>query len=227
MKIVTSRNWFLVGALAILCFAPYALSQETADLTFTGGYSGADYGIATGPYTIQVNGGATYNMICDDYDDEIYDGSTWTATANTYANLSHTLWGGQTGAANEYANAITLAYALMFNTQGAAGSYTNNMIQFAVWAIFDPSAVKALVSSTDWSAIQGWISWAQTNQLSAGALASWIIWTPGCTTGPGTCGGQEFFQYVPEGGAALAYMLLAGIACFGAMFHSKGKRAMA
>jgi hypothetical protein len=101
------------------------------------------------------------------------------------------------------------------------------MIQFAIWAIFDPKGVQGLVSATDWNAICGWISWAQTNQLSAGALASWIIWTPSCTGGAGTCVAQEFFQYVPEGGAALAYMLLAGIACFGAMFHSKSKRAMA
>lgn len=225
MKISRSAKLWVMVALLVLCMAPFALAQ-TDDLTFTGGYQGADYGLATGPYTIQVNGGQTYNMICDDFSDEIYQGKTWTATPNTYSSLSSLLFGTQSGAATEYANAITLAYALMFNTQGAAGSYTNNMIQFAIWAIFNPSAVQGTVSQADWKVICGWISWAQSNQLSASALASWIIWTPqNCVAGG--CGGQEFFQYVPEGGAALAYLLLAGVACFGAVFRTRARRVVA
>lgn len=218
MKVMSTRTWLLIIAVAILCLVPCAIAQ-TDTLTYTGFYSGSDYGYGTGPYGVQI-GTTTYNMICDDFYDEIGSGQSWTATAHTYSDLTNTLFGGQSGASTNYAEAITLAYALLFNTQGTAGSYTNNMIQFAIWAIFDPAAVQGKVSLTDWNAIQAWITWAKTNQLSLSALANWIIWTP-ANCQAGNCGGQEFFQYVPEGGAALGYLLFAGVSCFGAMFFRR------
>lgn len=38
------------------------------------------------------------------------------------------------------------------------------------------------------------------------------------------CPAQEFIALVPEGGAALAYLLLAGLCCFGVMFLRPGRR---
>jgi hypothetical protein len=219
MKMTMIGKLFLMVAVALLCLAPCALAQ-TVTLTYDGFYAGSDYGYGTGPYGLLINGGPQINMICDDFYDEIGSGQSWTANANTYASIGNTLFGTQPGAATEYKEALTLAYALLFNTQGTAGSYTNNMIQFAIWYIFDPSAVTAKVNGTDLGVIQGWVAWALANPTST--LANWIIWTPtnsqgqSCTAG--SCAGQEFFQYVPEGGAAALYLLLAGVSCFGAMF---------
>jgi hypothetical protein len=218
MKMSMNGKCLLLVAVALFCFAPCALADT---LTFTGYTAGSDYGFGTGPYGIQINGGPQTNMVCDDFQDDITKGQSWKANANTYFSLGTTLFHSDPNAATDYRNAITLAYALLFNTQGGTGSYNNNMIQFAIWYIFDPSAVTLKVSGTDLLAIKGWVAWAQSNQLSLSALGSWTIWTPtdtnGNTCAPGTCNGQEFFQF-PEGGAAALYLLLAGVACFGAMF---------
>jgi hypothetical protein len=37
---------------------------------------------------------------------------------------------------------------------------------------------------------------------------------------------QEFFEVVPDGGSAAAYLLLAGIACFGSMFYTRRQTSM-
>lgn len=215
MKITTNGKWLLVLAVALLCFAPCALAQtDTLELTgVPGGYDA--YGYGSGPYSIQVGppSGPTYNMICDDFYDEIGIGSQWSATATSFSNLSTSLFGNN---ATEYTEALTLAYAILFNTQGASN---NDLIQLAIWAIFDSSGVQGKVTAGDWATIQVWIAWAAAHPLSAGQLADFVIWTPtGCSGAAGSCAGQEFFQYVPEGGAALLYLLLAGVSCFGAMF---------
>jgi len=217
MKITTTGKWLLVAAIAMLCFAPCALAQDP-QLELTGVPGGYYDGYGVGPYSIQVGGpsGSTYGMICDDFYDDIGIGSQWSATANSFSNLSATLFKADPNLVPDYTEALTLAYAILFNTQGVSN---NALMQFAIWAIFDPSAVQAKVSGSDWTTIQGWITWAASHPLSAGQLANFIIWTPtNCPTGPGSCVGQEFFQYVPEGGAALLYLLLAGVSCFGAMF---------
>ena len=55
-----------------------------------------------------------------------------------------------------------------------------------------------------------------------GQFANFILLTPqGCTSGPGSCPGQEFFEVMPEGGSAAMYLLLAGLSCFAAMLFRR------
>jgi hypothetical protein len=66
--------------------------------------------------------------------------------------------------------------------------------------------------------VSSWLSKVPTN-LTPGQFANFVILTPqSCKNGPGSCPGQEFLMMVPEGGTAAAYLLFAGLACFGAMF---------
>jgi hypothetical protein len=225
MKIMTNGKWLLLVAVALLCFAPSALAQQQLELT---GVNGNSYdGIYIGPYDIQVggSGGSTYGMICDDFNDDIEIGSTWKANpvSVSASTLSETLFGGQSGALLGYQEAAALSYAILFGNQGA----TNNaLMQYAIWAIFSPTQVQAYLSSTgygsEWAAIQSLIAWAKQN-ASQSLLSEFIVWTPtNCVSGG--CGGQEFFQFVPEGGAAWMYLLLGGMICFGAMFYSRNQR---
>ena len=228
MKIMTNGRWLLVTAVALLCMAPCALAQQTGlELTGVNGNNYAD--IYIGPYDIQVGGpsGSTYGMICDDFNDTINIGRHWQANpvSVSASTLSQTLFGSQPGALLGYEEAAALSFAILFNTQGASN---NALMQYAIWAIFSPGTVQTWLQahdssySSDWATIQSWIAWAKNNG-SQSLLSEFIVWTPtNCQAGG--CMGQEFFQYVPEGGAALLYLLLAGASCFGAMFfHSRNR----
>lgn len=236
-KTTTNAKWFLAAAVALMCLAPCAIAQET--LTLKGVEGGYDaYGFGSGPYSIQVGTGASYNMICDDFTDEIQIGDYWTATPlrvnGTGSNITSALFGSQAGALTEYEEAAYLSYAILFNT--GLGGYSNDNLQLAVWAIFNSASVKNVVCGatcsgaglTEWNLIQTIIStYASSGTLNL--LQAFTIWTPvpGTCSGSAGCSGQEFFQYVPEGGAALLYLLLAVGSCAGAMFlrsRDKGSR---
>lgn len=229
MKI--NAKWLLVVGVALLSMAPGVLAQNT-QLELVG-VNGNNYaGIYIGPYDIQVGGssGPTYGMICDDFNDDINIGSTWTAKPNSApasgsasSFLSQTLFGSQ--GLQGYEEAAALSYAILFSNQGSSA---NALMQYAIWAIFSPMQVQNWLKandgsnySTDWATIQGWITWAGQHG-SQSLLSEFVVWTPqNCQSG--NCGGQEFFQYVPEGGSALMYLLMAGIFCFGAMWiRSRG-----
>lgn len=218
-KITTNAKWFLLATVALLCLAPCALAQETLTLKGVAGYD--SYGFGTGPYSIQVGTGSTYNMICDDFTHDIQIGDSWTANPlrvdGTGSNIGTALFGGQSNALAEYKEAAYLSYAILFNT--GLGGNTNDNLQLAVWAIFNPAAVKNVVGATEWSVIQGIIS-AYASSGTLALLQNFTIWVPvsGTCSGSANCAGQEFFQYVPEGGAAFLYLLLAGASCAGAMF---------
>lgn len=227
MKFTTNGKWWGVVGVALLCFGPNVLAQQT-QLELTG-VNGNNYaGIYIGPYDIQVGpNGPTYGMICDDFNDDINIGSTWQAKPISVSSstLSQTMFGSQSGALTGYEEAAALSYAILF---GNGSATTNALMQYAVWAIFSPTQVQNWLKANDgsnyandWKTIQGWITWASQHG-SQSLLSEFVVWTPqGCQSGG--CAGQEFFQYVPEGGTALMYLLLAGIFCFGAMWiRSRG-----
>lgn len=229
MKITTNGKWLLVVAVAMLCFAPCALAQT--QLTFEGPGGNSYDGYYTYPYYVQVGvGGPTYAMIDDDLNSPLSGGQYWNATANSISNLSQLQFSGEGTLANvqlEYKEALSLAQALLFSNAGAltvAGGNAN-LLQEAIWYIFEPDFTTTQVggvSNPDWTTIQALIAWAATHPLTPAQLADWIIWTPtacvGETQTDGCLSGNEMFQLVPEGGAALLYLLLAGVSCFGAMF---------
>jgi hypothetical protein len=232
MKSTLNGKWALMVGVALLCFAPCVLAQQT-QLELTG-VNGNNYaGIYIGPYDIQVGGssGPTSGMICDDFNDDIGIGSTWQANPVSVsgATLGQTLFGSQQGALTGYEEVAALSYAILFNNQSAT---TNALMQYAIWAVFSPTQVQTWLKANDsnyandWQTICGYISWA-SQHTSLSLLSEFTVWTPlnsqqqKCESGG--CAGQEFFQFVPEGGSALMYLLLAGIFCFGAMWlRSRG-----
>jgi hypothetical protein len=224
---MANGKWWVVVGIALLCSAPNVVAQQTLELT---GVNGNNYaGIYIGPYDIQVGqNGPTYGMICDDFNDDISIGSTWTAKPISVsgATLSQTMFGGQQGALAGYEEVAALSYAILFGNQGAT---TNSLMQYAIWAVFSPTAVQNWLMANDgsnyandWKTIQGYITWA-SQHTSQSLLSEFVVWTPqNCQSG--NCGAQEMFQFVPEGGTALMYLLLAGLFCFGAMWV-KSRRA--
>jgi len=239
MNISTAR--IATFAAFVVLFAGLSAFGQTVTVGYTGGYSttwsnnSGDYG--AGIYTGTINGVTSPSgIICDDFKDNVTSGETWKATAVQASslasgNVSGLLFGGSyTGAG--YANIGVTGYAevatlvsLMFGggkTYGSITGITQAELSSAIWDItaggslqgLDSTATK-LVAAVE-TAFGGKTAAAKT--YLAGLTNLWIL-TP---TPAGKDGeAQEMWTQnlsVPEGGAALMYLLLAMLFCGGAFF---------
>jgi hypothetical protein len=231
----SARRIAAIAASMALGFALPALGQEVS-VQFTGGYtttwgnSGGDYG--AGIYSATINGvTSSSGIICDDFNDEITSGETWNANAYqvsslTSGNIGETLFGNSIGLTG-YAEVATLV-SMMFGNVSSYGSITGITqaeLSSAIWDITTTGGItglnataQALVAAVEEAF--GTNTTAAENYLAT--LTNLWILTP-TPEGPGEA--QEMFTEavalpvsVPEGGAALAYLLLAGFACGGGMF---------
>ena len=223
------KSYFLFFAASLL-FVPSVLGQNT-NMSFNGGYQGSNWTyngetVGTGFYDGSINGTqvgpgqSSPGMICDDFKDNIYSGETWTANAinasSVTSNIGQTLFGSSIGVTG-YQEVAYLVYQMFTTSPNAA---TQAAYSEAIWALtgsgVSVSALKA----------QGGLAWSLylavtsgTETLTQSQLASLWIYTP---TVPGGNNAQEMWGMVPvpvpEGGAAVGYLLLAGLCCFGAVF---------
>jgi len=228
---------FAAGIFAsVLCCILPALGQNST-LTFNGGYqgavwcSGSEGCVATGFYDGTINGvqvgpGAPGGpgMICDDYKDNIQTGETWTAngvnvSTLTSGNIGSTLFGSNIGVAGYQ----ELAWVVnqMFTTNPSANQ--QSVFSQVLWAITGGVQFAQLSS-----AAQSLYTWLINNVGSLPSLSTYtnlMLYTPN-PQGPNEA--QEMWgelMQAPEGGTALIYLLLAGVACFGTIFHSRNQRA--
>lgn len=230
----------------VVCLAFPALGQNVvtvsmpANATGTGTWNSPQGGVYTGIYTGTVTGlpGANPGIICDDYYDTVYPPQTWSATALNVSTLNPTnigqalFGGGYTG--QGYANIGLQGYAevatlVSYMYSGHSG-YTPTELSTAIWYLTSggfglgsnglsllDSAAKALVGQLQ-STVGSSLS---TAEAALAGFTNLYILTPypaGQTGQP-----QEMFVSVPEGGAAIMYLLLAGLCCWGAIFF-KSKR---
>jgi hypothetical protein len=226
-----------LAAIASLCITYPAYGQDDVTVDFSGGGSTTWIGpnpdgsgnidVYAGIYNGTVSGipGANPGIICDDYEDSITAGETWTATALNAAslnssNINQTLFGATIGLEG-YAEVATLV-SYMFN--GKSG-YTQAELSSAIWYI--TSVGNATLSSNLWNALdanaQALVTSLQkefSGNLSAAEAALlgfsnlWIL-----TPVPDAHGGpQEMWVEAAEGGAAALYLLLAAFSCCGALY---------
>ncbi len=231
-RILCSGLWF---AAVLICLSSAALAGNvTAQLNNPPSNNILD-SIYVGPYNgNNLSGGGSMQMICDDFkDDSDYNQATY--TTHSLSNLTGTLWGGLQNAAVLYQEAGWLAAGMMTKTGAVQGYYS-----FALWAIFDPTDVlNWLKTAGDNSACNyvfgatcanvnlsspavGSLLYNAEQSYNYGSLnySNMLILTPTCN-GP-HCEEQEFLVFTtPEGGSALLYLLLAGLACLGAVWQSR------
>jgi len=226
MKISSTRIAVL-AAFAFLCAGLPAFGQAIVKVQYTGTYSttwsNVDGDFGAGIYSGTVNGAATPGIICDDFNDEITSGETWNAKAYQVStlissgNLGNTLFGNTIGATG-YAEIATLVSMLFggTTTYGAITGITQAELSSAIWDITTPGGISgldstatALVAAVE-AAFNGNTSKADAYLATLTNL--WIL-TP-TPQGPGEA--QEMWTEnlaVAEGGAALLYLLLAGLFC--------------
>jgi len=169
-----SKNVGWLAAAALLCFAPAAFgacSPSSSTPTIAGtacmdllnpGYMGYPYAnIYVGPYTASINGGTPTPVICDDFLDDSYIPGFWTANiyggAGPYAGTRmSTLANGS--AAPEIRNLtsaqVTQAYNeigyLAIQLLGTTDSVTAAELHFALWSVFDTTALPTLEAAAGW-----------------------------------------------------------------------------
>lgn len=236
----------VMAGISLFCLGLPVMGQQVVSVKYTGGYSttfsNSDGTVGAGIYTGTVNGASSPGIICDDYKDEVTSGETWNATAYQASslnstNINDTLFGKTIGL-DGYAEVATLVSMMFGNTTSySANGYhitgiTQSEIASAIWDITTPGGINGLDSNATnlvkalKSAFGSSISKAEA--YLSGMTNLWIL-TPNPKTGVGSGEPQEMWTEglsVPEGGAALLYLLLAGCACFGTMFYSR-KRAAA
>jgi hypothetical protein len=219
-----------VGAM-LFCLAPAASAQDVVQ--FTGGYSSTFYGIPAGIYSGDVNGSSS-SLVSDDLLNVSSPGEKWNATAIqasslNSSNIDNTMFGKTIGL-DGYAEVGTLV-SMMF---GGITSYTGDgfhltgitqaEISAAIWDITTSGAISSVLDANSTDLVKALEAIFGNSKSSAAqtylqSLKNLWILTPQSVTGLGpgemwTEGGIS----MPEGGAALLYLLLAGFTCFGALF---------
>src|SRR5208282_720370 len=173
-------------------------------MTLTGAGSNVLAGVYVGPYTATINGTST-PVICDDFSDESYLPESWTANISTFPGLASVQFTGSPELQN-YDEVAYLAFELL---AAPVNSLQAGEIQYALWDVFDPSAIWYLSGSNAaaGTAAQTYLTGAQNNYstLTSAQLAEITIYTPN-TNDPITCNGrpcpsappQEFITVTPS-----------------------------
>jgi len=138
-------------------------------------------------YYLSVNGSSTFTtMMCDSYDNDIYRGETWTATASPFlAGIANSMFG----------PTMTLDYkaaGLIYKSM-LSGSLTTLQAQWAVWGLFSTNAQNnPMFTSYGGAATDAtYLGLAQT--ASNSAYSGLLLYTPN-NAKPGF-GPQEFIGY--------------------------------
>ncbi|MGA9444956.1 MAG: hypothetical protein WBV26_00835 [Candidatus Sulfotelmatobacter sp.] len=226
--------WLVAVALLFLSFSPIASSQTTVPTSFDGYYSavscaGPEGCVGAGLYGGKINGvnvgprNAVGGMICDDYFDNITTGEHWTASGISAGSLNagnigtQTLFGAAMGSAaiQDYTE---IAYLVTQMFLPSSSSSQQAALSEAIWYI--TSGAKSSTGPLSATAL-GFLNaaiaaWNNGKGINLSEFANLHIFTPTSWTGGRP---QEMWSEVrvPEGGATLAYVFMAGLACFGAM----------
>src|SRR5271157_3696410 len=239
------RILLLMVAATFLFSVSFALGQNIP-MTFNGSYQGGNaLGAGAGFYDGTINGvnvgpgQASPGMICDDYYDHIGPPNSWLATGYQVSTLNagnlaaDTLFGVAGGWGTVGLTALqgyeALAYLAndMF-TNGVGNQALQSSISQAMWYLTSNAVTSGSgigLGSLDTQA-KNLVAYVQNvSHLSALSTYTglWLYTQPFAPPGVQEMWGQI---PVPEGGAALMYLLLAGVTCFGAMFYSRRQSAM-
>lgn len=241
-----------LATIAAICLATAAFAQTS--VTLTGPMSGPVYdGIYMSPYYATVGGVANTPVICDDFGDDSYFNSTWSASTTSFSGITSTNTSWAAAGANT-ALYGAVGYLTNLVLSAAPGSTTQIIDTFALWAVFDPTGVEQYLAAnpitsgtlttaalcadifgtagcTSSTALKGGLLYtAENSGFTAGGFSNLAVLSPDVT---GTtsickaehgCAAQEFIVSVPEGGSTAAYLLLAGFCCLGAMFVQSRRR---
>jgi hypothetical protein len=203
-------------AMALVLCAP-AVFADT--LTVTGvNPSGANLGgVYTGPYVATINGVSNILVICDDFQTHTSLNQQFTVTETRVSDLTgpdanQVVKFDRDDASDQQADYMTAAYLatqmIAVDQSTLAGRLQASLMNFAIWSLFDGSALNVL-TATQQTAAMGYLTLAQnaTSSFTVDMYSNVSIWTPTPNSAA-----QEFISVrVPEPS-------IAGLLAFNAIF---------
>lgn len=161
---------FLMFALLLLAMPAMA---DTLTLSGPWGYSYG--GVIVGPVTGNINGGAPLGLVCDDYVDTTYIGSSFSVNVSTIPSLQYAMYNtNRPGTPSAGQLAAYKRAALLVWQMSQPGNQNNNEmggLNYALWHNFNP-AVPLLGTAPSW------LSWAQNQNLDNWSYDGVRVYTP-------------------------------------------------
>lgn len=232
------------SVVALLLCAVAAFGQTNMQLTGAGGNVFA--GVYVNPYTASI-GGVSTTVICNDFSADTWVGEEWTANVveldggNLRSTKQGQNWGGDDASLRDSYYAVAYLSVMLL---AAPDQHTAALLSFAIWSVFDPSALSWLEnngvpsSSSDYQEIVNLRSSA-FSAVSGGATPNFsasnvTIYSPIAGTATGCPGAscpanspQEFIVVrTPEPSALslLGFDLLALVGVVAVLF--RGRKSM-
>ena len=171
----------LAGLMVLFASMP---ALANANMYFSNAGSSNYQGVPSYPYYLTVNGGPLQAMMCAGYNEHIYGGESWQATAVPVGSL------------DPVANVKDYQAAYLF-TQAVKSGDPNGYYNAAVWFLFEG------VPPLDTTPL-GYFNTAISQTYSLGEFSGVILYTAIAGTETGTDGvAQNFFATTPEPGSLL------------------------
>lgn len=192
------------------------------------------------PYYFSINGSQTDTaLICDDFNDEIYDGETWTANVFTGLQIPGISSGSGSGPASglteaaeatDYEEIADLTLALYATP--SSDTTDQAALSYAIWSVFEDSAVQSYLSGLGEdgyysSSVAPLLTQAQatvTTGPNAAAEGSYLlsiltVYTPVAGSQPSGDGTpQQFVTVTTPEASSPTILALDLLALFGAFF---------
>jgi len=238
------KNWYL-PAIAVLLFASTSFGYNagsSVSVTFVSGGPYPGYGgVLVDPYSADVGpvgGPAVLTTVqCDDWQDEVYDGETWTATVTNVSGLAGgtpLFKGNSTYSTQQVYDAVAYLASEVLQSARISDTAGEANYSYAMWYLTcqytqspQTNCTSDVLSndSANQATIISLANYALNNATTASGLG-WQILTP---SSPGVLNGvteqkapQEFLIYTPEpASAALAGIGVLGLLGFALVFRRR------
>src|SRR5580698_9028701 len=217
---------FLGVVTLLACFASSVWADDTFTITGANPYGYTNGDVYVSPYTATItNGGSTLlnrgMVICDDYTDEVSVGQSWMVTSSPASAVNGPLfttpvtWNSQVYSNSQAYDALAwLAIKLVgLSASDPTLSADEAAYSYAIWTIFDPSAINDYVGN------QMTVDTLITEAFAANYSGAGVtVWTPDPNKGPGNGGPQEFLTVQTPEAPSLANLAFDLTALLGAIF---------
>jgi hypothetical protein len=188
----------------LLLGAAGAASADTVQLTLVNGGNNVLGNVYVGPYnfTGTSNGqNVPLQLVCDDYQHDVFPGETWTSTTQSFTALNVTSLQFSGSTLTNYLEAAWLTHSIFANLGNAQ---LVGWLQYALWDIFTPTASSGL-SASDQNQVNFWLGQAAANYNCGTAFCNYsdvVVYTPvPGTQKPGSDGlPQEYLGIGTPGG---------------------------